>query len=100
MREKKTMIFKDMLKRYHISPLQYQDGVELEEKDYNDLYKMMLRYYAVRKLTENYEPPKIDKTLVDKMNKSFESSLIPFEPEELFDILMIKKGVKNYEDGE
>ena len=94
------MIFKDMLKRYHISPLQYQDGVELEEKDYNDLYKMMLRYYAVRKLTENYEPPKIDKTLVDKMNKSFESSLIPFEPEELFDILMIKKGVKNYEDGE
>lgn len=94
------MTFKDMLKRYHISPLQYQDGVELEEKDYNDLYKMMLRYYAVRKLTENYEPPKIDKTLVDKMNKSFESSLIPFEPEELFDILMIKKGVKNYEDGE
>ena len=94
------MTFKDMLKRYHISPLQYQDGVELEEKDYNDLYKMMLRYYAVRKLTENYEAPKIDKTLVDKMNKSFESSLIPFEPEELFDILMIKKGVKNYEDGE
>lgn len=94
------MTFKDMLKRYHISPLQYQDGVELEEKDYNDLYKMMLRYYAVRKLTEDYEPPKIDKTLVEKMNKNFKSSLIPFEPEELFDILMIKKGVKNNEDGQ
>ena len=94
------MMFKDILKRYHISPLQYNDGVELEEKDYNDLYKMLLRYYAVRRLTENYEPPKIDKTLVDKMNKNFESSLIPFEPEELFDILMSKKGVKNYEDGE
>ena len=93
-------MFKDILKRYHISPLQYNDGVELEEKDYNDLYKMLLRYYAVRKLTENYEPPKIDKTLLDKMNKNFESSLIPFEPEELFDILMSKKGVKNYEDGE
>lgn len=89
------MTFKDMLKRYHISPLQYQDGLELEEKDYNDLYKMLLRYYAVRSLTENYEPPKIDKTLVEKMNKCFKSSLIPFEPEELFDILMIKKGVKN-----
>ena len=94
------MTFKGMLKRYHISPLQYQDGVELEEKDYNDLYKMMLRYYAVRKLTEDYEPPKIDKTLVEKMNKNFKSSLIPFEPEELFDILMIKKGVKNNEDGQ
>ena len=94
------MTFKDMLKRYHISPLQYQDGVELEEKDYNDLYKMMLRYYAVRKLTEDYEPPKIDKTLVEKMNKNFKSSLIPFEPEELFDILMIKRGVNNNEDGQ
>ena len=93
-------MFKDILKRYHISPLQYNDGVEVEEKDYNDLYKMLIRYYAVRKLTENYEPPKIDKTLLDKMNKNFESSLIPFEPEELFDILMSKKGVKNYEDGE
>ena len=86
------MTFKEILMRYHISPLQYQDGKELEERDYLDLFRIMLKYYAIRNVTEKFDIPKVDGNLMKRVIKNYETSLIPFEPEELLDILMQKKG--------
>ena len=43
------MNFKEILQRYHVSPLQYDDGVELQESDYVDLYVVLMKYYFIRK---------------------------------------------------
>lgn len=86
------MTFKEILMRYHISPLQYQDGKELEERDYLDMFRMLLKYYNIRNVTEGFDIPKVDAMLMKRVVKNYETSLIPFEPEELMDILMQKKG--------
>lgn len=86
------MQFKEILMRYHISPLQYEDGVQLEERDYLDLFKILQKYYAIKQITENSDIPQVNKDLMNKVIKTNEKSLIPFEPEELMDILMQKKG--------
>lgn len=41
------MTIRQLLQRYHISPLQYQDGVELNDKDYYSLFKFLLKWYYV-----------------------------------------------------
>ena len=89
------MTFKKILMRYHISPLTYENGEQLEEKDYTDLFKILQKYFAIKQITENSDIPQVNKELLNRVIKTQEKSLIPFEPEELMDILMQKKGDTN-----
>ena len=45
------MTFKKILMRYHISPLTYENGEQLEEKDYTDLFKILQKYFAIKQIT-------------------------------------------------
>ena len=81
------MEFKDILRRYHISPLQYDDGVELNESDYNTLYQILTKYYMVNSHL-NKRVPKVDSTIDKKIENYLTRSLIPLETEEIMDILM------------
>ena len=82
-----NMEFKDILRRYHISPLQYDDGVELNESDYNALYQILTKYYTVNSYL-NKRVPKVDSTINNKIENYLKRSLIPPETEEIMDILM------------
>ena len=77
------MKFKEILRRYHISPLLYDDKTELEEKDYRDLYKLLTKYYYIRG-----ELFSVDEKQIKKMEFRMRNSLIPLEPEEQLDVLM------------
>lgn len=81
------MEFKDILRRYHISPLQYDDGVELNESDYNSLYQILTKYYTVNSYL-NKRVPKTDVTINKKIEAYMKLSLIPPETEEIMDVLM------------
>jgi GH15 family glucan-1,4-alpha-glucosidase len=82
-----NMEFKDILRRYHISPLQYDDGVELNESDYNSLYQILTKYYTVNSYL-NKRVPKMDVTINKKIETYMKRSLIPPETEEIMDVLM------------
>ena len=77
------MKFKEILSRYHISPLMYQDGVELDEKDYRDLYKILTKYYYIK--DELYS---VDEQLIKRLNYNMQNSIMSLEPEEKMDVLM------------
>ncbi|MBR6401841.1 MAG: hypothetical protein IKS48_00490 [Eubacterium sp.] len=88
------MCFKEMLKRYHISPLQYADGEELSERDYFSLFTILQKYYTIKSMNdEKFNIPFVDKALIDKVSRNKEKSLIPLSDEECMDILM-KQNIK------
>ena len=77
------MKFNEILRRYHVSPLKYEDGTELEEKDYRELYKILSKYYYIR--GELY---KGDERLIRRLDSNVKNAIIPLEPEEQMDVLM------------
>ena len=86
------MQFKDILKRYHISPLRYEDNSELSERDYYSLFVFLQKYYMIKSITDNkFKMPVIDDSLIQKVIKSMEKSLLPLSEEECLDILMNQK---------
>ena len=80
------MNFQDVLKRYHISPLKYEDNVLLNEKDYKDLYKMLTRYFVIKGVSWNFLIQETN-DLQKKVERIFNNTLIPFTEEEMMDIL-------------
>ena len=83
------MCFKDILKRYHISPLKYDDNEELSERDYFSLYTILQKYYTIKALNDDkFKIPSVDEVLVQKVIKDKNKSLIPLTDEEQMDILM------------
>ena len=87
------MEFKDILRRYHISPLQYEDGVELNESDYMTLYQILGKYYAVNSYL-NKRVPKTDTNVLKKIENYCRRSLITPEVEDVMDVIMEQKGGK------
>lgn len=88
------MNFKETLQRYHVSPLQYSDGKELEEKDYFVLGTILLKYYYVRKtLQEGTKVPKIPEAVLRKCDDYVKRSLIGADAESLMDMLMEQGGI-------
>ena len=86
------MCFKEILKRYHISPLQYEDGVELGERDYFSLFVILQKYYTIKSMNdEKFKVPIIDESLIMKVQKDKEKSLLPLTDEEQMDIIMQQK---------
>ncbi len=80
------MKFTDVLKRYHISPLKYEDDRMLVEKDYIDLFKILTKYFVMKFSYEDI------KKMFDELNKKKEfvlkNILLDLSEEELIDILM------------
>ena len=79
------MKFKEYLKRYHISPLSYCNGEELEESDYIELLRMLVKYAYCKPVKIDFSiKPEILKK-IDFINKN---SLIPPTEEDVMDVLM------------
>jgi len=84
--------FKEILKRYHISPLKYEDNEELSERDYISLFIILQKYYTIKAMSdEKFKIPVVDETLVQKVKKDKQKSLLPLSDEECLDILMNQK---------
>lgn len=86
------MEFKEILQRYHISPLQYQDGVELNESDYFNLAELLLKYYYSKNIMGCTKIPKITDVLKKRVTNHCQRSLLGFELEDLMDILTEQTG--------
>ena len=87
------MDFKETLQRYHISPLQYDDGTELNEKDYNELATVLLKYYYAKQLLGScFKMPKIPDTLMKRANQHIKRSLLEVDLESIMDVLMEQTG--------
>ena len=86
--------FREILKRYHISPLKYDDDVELSESDYGFLFAILSKYY-VAKQQLGCRVPKVDETSIrNKIENYCKRTIIPPTIEELMDVLMNQnKGV-------
>ena len=82
------MIFNDVLRLYHISPLHYDDGSELSEKDYVSLFNILSKYFLMKK----YFKDDVLKNHLEDINKKIEflqkNSLIAITEEEVMNILM------------
>ena len=80
------MKFTDVLKRYHISPLKYEDDRFLVERDYVDLFKILIKYFVIKSSYEDV------KKLFDELNRKKEfvlkNTLLDLSEEELIDVLM------------
>lgn len=86
------MCFKEILKRYHISPLKYEDNVELGERDYFSLFTVLQKYYTIKALNdEKFKMPFVDESLIKKVIKDKGKSFIPLSDEEQMDIIMQQK---------
>lgn len=88
------MNVKEILQRYHVSPLQYDDGVELQESDYVDLYVLLMKYYFVKQRLGSGRVPKIPDNLINKVESHCKRSLLPITEEDCLDILMEQTGGK------
>ena len=86
------MEFKEILQRYHISPLMYEDGTKLTESDYFDLANMLLRYYYSKSLMDSQKLPRINDTLINRVKNYCNRSLLGIDLECLMDILMEQTG--------
>lgn len=80
------MKFTDVLKRYHIAPLKYDDNRILVEKDYLDLFKILMKYFVMKFSFEDM------KSMFDELSKKKEftlkNMLLNLSEEEMIDILM------------
>lgn len=86
------MEFKEVLQRYHISPLKYDDDTLLTESDYFDLANILLRYYYSKKIMGCQKLPKITDNLIKKVDNHCKRSLLGIDLESLMDILMEQNG--------
>lgn len=87
------MDIKETLKRYHISPLRYEDGTELSEKDYISLFEFMTKYfYAKNTLSENKKSYSIPENLINQVERLQKFALIPASFDDVMDILMEQTG--------
>lgn len=86
------MKFVDVLERYHISPLKYEDNTVLDEKDYANLYDVLSKYFFMKRCF-NSNVPKINleeaEKKVDFLKKN---SLIEITEEDILDLIV---GVDN-----
>ena len=85
------MKFEDVLRRYHISPLTYDDGSSLKENDYINLLKMLYKYAFVKNKFGANIHLDIGESLLAKLSFVEKNSLIPLGEEEFMDILMEQK---------
>lgn len=80
------MKFADVLKRYHVSPLKYEDDRILVEKDYMDLFKMLMKYFVMKSSYDDM------KKILDELSKKKEFTskniLLELSEEEMIDVLM------------
>ena len=77
------MRFRNILRRYGISPLRYEDNKELDEKDYKDLYILLTKYFYIQGNAYELEPE-----LVSKLKNKISLAVIPLTDEEKLDILI------------
>lgn len=82
------MDFKEILKRYHISPLKYDDGSELNEQDYSQLYLILQKYYFAKVECGITRVPQIPDYLKTKVASLKKRSLLDVTLEDIMDILM------------
>lgn len=80
------MKFTDVLKRYHVSPLKYEDDRILVEKDYVDLFKMLMKYFVMKSSYEDMK--KIFDELSKKKEFTLKNILLELSEEEMIDVLM------------
>ena len=86
------MNFKETLERYHVSPLKYSDGTELNEKDYKDLYILLLKYFTAQRIVSKNKMPEINSEIVSKAEQNYSRALIKQNFEDIMDCLMEQKG--------
>lgn len=79
------MKFTDVLKRYHISPLKYDDDRLLVEKDYFDLFKFLMKYFTMKMSYD--EVHKLFEELSRKKEFTLKNLLLEISEEEMMDIL-------------
>lgn len=80
------MKFVDVLKRYHVSPLKYEDDRILVEKDYMDLFKMLMKYFVMKSSYDDMK--KILDELSKKKEFTLKNILLELSEEEMIDVLM------------
>ena len=86
------MKFTDVLERYHISPLKYEDNTVLEEKDYSSLYDVLRKYFKMKKYLNNRVNEVCDSEITKKIDSLTKNSLIPATEEEIMDTLLNVSG--------
>jgi len=81
------MTFVDILRRYHIEPLQYSDGTELNERDYVRMYDILSKYFLMKRyFKDNISNVDFDEA-VKKINFMKNNSLLPITEEDVMDML-------------
>lgn len=85
------MSFTDVLTRYHISPLMYEDGSLLRENDYVDLLRILTKYAYMKERKGVVISNDIKELLINKINYAEKNSLIPPSEEDIMDILLEQK---------
>jgi len=82
------MEFREILKRYHISPLKYDDDTELSESDYGFLFSILSKYYIAKQCLGNRVPKIDEEGMRNKIENYCKRTLVLPEIEDLMDILM------------
>lgn len=83
------MKFTDVLQRYHIAPLKYDDDKILDEKDYFELSKILHKYVFMKnKFDNNFLDFEVNENLVKKVEHTLKNSLMDLSEEDIMDILM------------
>lgn len=92
------MEFKNVLRHYHVAPLQYEDGVELNDKDYKILFDMYERYQCVIFILQNEPIPEYFQIKYNELLMKIKSiqmnSIFPLTEEEIIDIIMEKNDLE------
>ena len=82
------MRFVDVLRRYHISPLKYDDDVLLQEKDYIDLLKILVKYAVMKSEFGTQVNFQVEPRLLRKVESLKKNSIIEPEEVDVMDCLM------------
>ena len=88
------MDFRETLRRYHISPLQYENGQELTENDYSQLFGILQKYYYAKTMCGYTRTPVIPENLKNRVINLQKRSLFDLTSEEIMDTLMEFEGEK------
>lgn len=85
-------MFTEQLKRYHISPLQYDNGLYLNEEDYKILYSLLQAYFVSQENVKHIKSPGMNCDEITRVKRNEMSRIIKSSVEDLMDeILDIKK---------
>ena len=79
------MEFNDVLMRYGISPLRYEDGKVLTEKEYAMLFRMWMNYRFCVADEKIFTP---DKERMKRVMQSEKKMLFPLEETDKIDMMM------------